>query len=335
MAAALVAGAAHAQPAADAHRSAPPSVHAGPPPVRAGSPRAFNGDRGGPGRPQAPAGGYPHGVRPGGFDPARRFDQPGSPGRRFGDEGNARFGGPARRFDPPGSTGRPVGDDGTARFGGPARTPETAPAAGPRVYRFGADRRGPGGNFTTTAPTADTRGGYEGRRGFAGPGGFDRRGPGQGGVGRRNSGGGFDYRGRDHARFHVSPYRFPRGFRYRAYRQGEFFPRGLLIAPYFLDDYSAFYLSAPPGPDYRWVRYGPDALLVDVDTGEVVDEAYGVFDDGQTYGSGDYPGADRARPAYGDAWDGNAYDAPPAYGGGREDDAAPGYGPDDPYPREN
>jgi Ni/Co efflux regulator RcnB len=28
---------------------------------------------------------------------------------------------------------------------------------------------------------------------------------------------------------------------------------------------------------YQWVRYGPDLLLVDIATGQVVDVRYGVF----------------------------------------------------------
>jgi hypothetical protein len=34
-------------------------------------------------------------------------------------------------------------------------------------------------------------------------------------------------------------------------------------------------LGAPP--DYQWVRYGPDLLLVDLTTGEVIDVVYDVF----------------------------------------------------------
>jgi Ni/Co efflux regulator RcnB len=34
---------------------------------------------------------------------------------------------------------------------------------------------------------------------------------------------------------------------------------------------------AAPEPGFQWVRYGPDLLLVNVTTGQVVDVAYGVF----------------------------------------------------------
>ncbi|MEJ0065348.1 MAG: RcnB family protein [Caulobacteraceae bacterium] len=33
----------------------------------------------------------------------------------------------------------------------------------------------------------------------------------------------------------------------------------------------------PPPPGSRWVRYGPDLLLVNLTTGRVEDTAYGVF----------------------------------------------------------
>lgn len=324
----LVAGAAHAQPADRSRPTAPaaPPAHAGPPHVPGGGggrPSALSGQPQFGGR----AFGQP-GVGPGGFDRGRAPGGPGFDARRFGGGGPAdagRIG--VRRF----------GDDGASRLGGPGRAVEPGPTAGPRVYRFGGDDRGAGGSFRA-APAQGAPRYDDGRGGGADPRGVDRRGSvgrdvgGRGfdgrsfrGFGGRGfNGGGAGYGGRDHARFRVSPYRFPRGFRYRTYRRGEFFPRGLLLTPYFLDDYADFYLSPPPASDYRWVRYGPDALLIDVDTGEVVDEAYGVFDDGQAYGSGAYP--------YGGASDGNGYAAPPAYDG-RGYDAGPDYGADDADPR--
>ena len=33
----------------------------------------------------------------------------------------------------------------------------------------------------------------------------------------------------------------------------------------------------PPPPGYRWVRYGPDLLLVNVRTRRVADVIYGAF----------------------------------------------------------
>lgn len=57
---------------------------------------------------------------------------------------------------------------------------------------------------------------------------------------------------------------------------------GAVLPPLFLA--SAYYYSGwadlglpPPPPGFQWVRYGPDLLLVDVTTGEVVDTVYGAF----------------------------------------------------------
>jgi Ni/Co efflux regulator RcnB len=88
----------------------------------------------------------------------------------------------------------------------------------------------------------------------------------------------FSYHGRSAPAFRAAPYRYPRGYGYRQYRQGERFPLALLVGPYFITDFSVYGL-APPGPSLEWVRYGPDALLVDTYTGQVVDVAYGVFDE--------------------------------------------------------
>ncbi len=45
---------------------------------------------------------------------------------------------------------------------------------------------------------------------------------------------------------------------------------------YWIGNYVSFGLIGPPD-GYQWVRVGDDALLVDVDTGEVLQVEYGVF----------------------------------------------------------
>jgi hypothetical protein len=97
----------------------------------------------------------------------------------------------------------------------------------------------------------------------------------------------FSYRGRTSQAFRVAPYRYPYGYAYRRYVGGERFPLALLIAPYFITDFAYLGLVAP-APGLEWVRYGPDALLVNTYTGEVVDVAYGVFDEDPAY-AGDPP----------------------------------------------
>ena len=45
---------------------------------------------------------------------------------------------------------------------------------------------------------------------------------------------------------------------------------------YWIDDFLAFGLFAPP-PNLIWVRVGDDALLIDRETGEVIQVARDVF----------------------------------------------------------
>ena len=51
----------------------------------------------------------------------------------------------------------------------------------------------------------------------------------------------------------------------------------LFLAPaYYYTEWAALGLEAPP-PGFQWVRYGPDLLLVNVTTGQVVDTVYDAF----------------------------------------------------------
>jgi Ni/Co efflux regulator RcnB len=89
--------------------------------------------------------------------------------------------------------------------------------------------------------------------------------------GRRN----FTYRGRQYAAVRGTEFRYPRGYSYRAWHRGDVLPRLFIAAPYFVD-YA--YLGLPPTPPgTRWVRYGPDALLIDVYNGSIVDVIYDAF----------------------------------------------------------
>jgi len=71
-------------------------------------------------------------------------------------------------------------------------------------------------------------------------------------------------------------FRYPHGWGYRHWYVGARLPAVFLIADYFYDDFLALGLESPP-PGYRWVRYGPDLLLVNLRTGVVEQVAYGVF----------------------------------------------------------
>ena len=77
-------------------------------------------------------------------------------------------------------------------------------------------------------------------------------------------------------RFHYGEYRAPPGYQYRRWSYGERLPQGYYAQDYWIPNYLNFGL--PWTPDgCEWVRYGPDALLVDIDTGEIIQVEYGVF----------------------------------------------------------
>ncbi|MGC1302101.1 MAG: RcnB family protein, partial [Caulobacteraceae bacterium] len=131
----------------------------------------------------------------------------------------------------------------------------------------------PGGGFQGRPGGAP---GFQGRPGFQGgrPGGdfTGSRGSGHGFHGAGN----FSYRGRSFSRFRTSPFNYPSGWGYRRWAVGSYLPALFLSSSYFIDDFAGYNLG-PPAPGCRWVRYGPDALLVNVYNGAVVDVAYGVF----------------------------------------------------------
>jgi Nickel/cobalt transporter regulator len=101
---------------------------------------------------------------------------------------------------------------------------------------------------------------------FAHPGG-----PGPGGAH-------FSFHGHDFARVHVHPFIYPHGWAYRQWAVGAVLPPLFLTPDYFYPEWAQLGLEPPP-PGAQWVRYGPDLLLVDVSTGQVIDTAYGVFYD--------------------------------------------------------
>ena len=72
------------------------------------------------------------------------------------------------------------------------------------------------------------------------------------------------------------PYVYPAGWAYRRWAVGAILPPLFLTPDYYYTDYSALGFP-PPDPGFQWVQYGPDLLLVNVATGQVVDVAYGVF----------------------------------------------------------
>jgi hypothetical protein len=86
----------------------------------------------------------------------------------------------------------------------------------------------------------------------------------------------FGYRGHYYNRLHLIPFIYPPGWAYRQWAIGAFLPSLFLTPDYYYPDWAALALEPPP-PGTQWVRYGPDLLLVDVNTGEVIDVVYGAF----------------------------------------------------------
>lgn len=75
---------------------------------------------------------------------------------------------------------------------------------------------------------------------------------------------------------HGNPFRYPHGYGYRRWTIGLLLPRLFRSTTYYFSDYAALGVGAPPY-GYRWVRYGPDLLLVNVRTGRIADVLYGAF----------------------------------------------------------
>jgi Ni/Co efflux regulator RcnB len=75
---------------------------------------------------------------------------------------------------------------------------------------------------------------------------------------------------------HGPAFRYPRGYRYRRWTVGLLLPSLFLSNNYYYDDWYGLGFGPPP-PGYRWVRYGPDLLLINIRTRRVADVVYGVF----------------------------------------------------------
>jgi Ni/Co efflux regulator RcnB len=76
--------------------------------------------------------------------------------------------------------------------------------------------------------------------------------------------------------FHVGPYHRPAGWVAHTWHFGEILPRAYFAPEYLLADYWLFALEVPP-TGFEWVRDGNDALLVNTDSGEILQVEYGVF----------------------------------------------------------
>lgn len=78
------------------------------------------------------------------------------------------------------------------------------------------------------------------------------------------------------ARVYANRYSWPHGYGYVRRSVGWVMPAAFMTSAYFYAGWANLGLAAPP-PQYQWVRYGPDLLLVNTVTGQVTDVRYGVF----------------------------------------------------------
>jgi len=76
--------------------------------------------------------------------------------------------------------------------------------------------------------------------------------------------------------YRVGSYQAPQGYTYRRWSYGQSLPAIYFSRGYWITNYYSYGLFAPPY-GLVWVRFGPDALLIDQYTGEIIQVDYGVF----------------------------------------------------------
>lgn len=84
-----------------------------------------------------------------------------------------------------------------------------------------------------------------------------------------------DYRRRDPSRFHIGVYIDPFGWGYQNFGIGYRLQPNYYEQNYWVD--AGMYGLPYPPPGMQWVRYWNDALLIDIYSGQVVDEIQGFF----------------------------------------------------------
>ena len=178
--------------------------------------------------------------------------------------------------------GNQRGPQQAAQPAAPQAAPQPQAAAPQNRGDFNRDNRGNGRD------NRNDRGNWQGQQG--GNNNFDNRGNNRGygnrGYDNRSgyNGARRDYRNynnfhrtfRAERRFRASAYRRPAGWYQHRWNFGEFLPTAFWARDYWLMDFRAYDLSAPPYGAV-WVRVGSDALLVDQDSGEIITVEYEVF----------------------------------------------------------
>jgi len=196
--------------------------------------------------------------------------------------GSGGSGGGAPHYSAPvgGGGGAPRTGGGQTYTGGQHTQSYTAPSysGGGQYPRRGASQYTGGGAVQTQGYTHQQGGQYRTQGGQGASRGDDayRGGGSNGPRGRYNE---HDYPRAIQAerQFHWrGDWNPPRGFYYRHWGYGDRLPYGWFSRDFWIADFWAYGLpDAPYG--YEWVREGPDAVLVNVYDGEVVEVEYGIF----------------------------------------------------------
>jgi len=77
-------------------------------------------------------------------------------------------------------------------------------------------------------------------------------------------------------RYNAGAYQLPPGYSRRQWNYSEHLPAAYYARSYWITNYLVYSLFFPP-PGLLWVRVADDALLLDRNTGEIIQVRYGVF----------------------------------------------------------
>ncbi len=80
----------------------------------------------------------------------------------------------------------------------------------------------------------------------------------------------------DQNRYRWNGYAYPRGYGYQAWGVGALIDRAFWGQRYWINDWGSYRLSAPYAGT-RWIRVGPDALLIRIYDGRVVRAVRGIY----------------------------------------------------------
>lgn len=86
----------------------------------------------------------------------------------------------------------------------------------------------------------------------------------------------FSWRGQNFNRYRGPAFRYPPGYAYRRWAVGALLPSLFFGSSYYYNDWNLLGVGAPP-PGRRWVRYGPDLLLVNIRTRRIEDVIHDAF----------------------------------------------------------